>query len=176
MRVVNEQLELRDKILGWLADEDYEVKIDAPPPNAPIEWIIKATSKVPLRANIIIQQPKTKKDRIVITLGVMISDHHKRGLKNLKVQERAEIIYNLLSDLQSICPECLILAQPSYLEPESFVFTKIIYYESLERQGFLDSIRKLVNMFSMLVIGLSSKFGPFKQAQKRSDYENMGYI
>ncbi len=166
---------VRDEILGWLADEDFEVKLETPPPNAPVEWVIKATSKIPLKANLIIQQPKTKSDRIVVTLGVMVAEHHKKGLKELKPEERASLIYDLIGKLQSLCPECLVIAQPNPLAPESIVFTKIIYLENLSRQGFLDSIRVLVNMFSLVVMALSSKFGPFGPEQKR-DFGDLGYI
>lgn len=157
----------KQDVMGWLADEDFEVHLETPPQGAPVNWIIRAVSKIPVKANIILQEPREKPDRLVITLGVMVSDYHKAKMGELNDSERAILSYEILESLLSLCPDCLILLQPSLTDLQSIVITKILYEEEITRANLLSTVKTVVNMFSLLVLKLTSRFGPFNQPGKR---------
>ncbi len=166
----------REKIVSWLADEDFEVHIESPPPGTPFEWVVRATSKIPVKANVIIQQPKEKKDRVVVTLGVMISDYHRSKMRTLDDLERASISFEIYRDLITVCPDCLVLIQQNIADPESIVITRILYEEQIDRPTIVNTVKMLVNMFSMLVLKLTSRFGPLQQSKREPSPDTLGYI
>ena len=146
-----EQYTIRDKIVSWLVDEDHEVKTEAPPKNIPVEWIVKVTVKVPVRVNILIQQPSLKRDRIIVQLNVAVSPQHREKLMRMEPLERARIIHGLLESLAHLCPDCIIIAIPKILEPNAFTVSRVLYTEEISRSLLANTIRVLVNAFSIIV-------------------------
>ncbi len=148
---------VREKIIAWLIDEDHEVKSDTPPKGAPIDWILKVTAKVPpVIARIVIQQPSNKRDRIIATLGVVVSPQHREKLMSLTPGERQEIVYRILNMAYQICSECVIMVQPSFIDPQSIVITEVIYHEELSRPRITASIRKLANLLGIISAGFNA--------------------
>ncbi len=166
---------VKERVIAWLAEEDFEVKVETPPKEAPIEWAVRATSKVPAVVNIIVQQPRGKEDQLVLSLGVTVSEQHYRGLMRLKETDRAKLVYETLRDLTTLCPDCIIILQPSLIDLQRLIITKVLYTSSLDREKLMNSMRTLINMFGILSFKLSSSLGVIPTGKKPSD-TSLGYI
>jgi hypothetical protein len=166
---------VKEQLIAWLAEEDYEVSVESPPKEAPVEWMLRVTSKVPVRVNIIIQQPRGKEGQLVASLGVVISEQHYQGLMSLPEKERALIVYEIVRDLTLACPECLVIVQPSLVDMQRLVVTRTLFVDELTREKVSNTIRVLVNMFSLLSLRLSASIGPLP-TQKRELDKSMGFM
>lgn len=162
---------LREKIISWLIDEDHEVKSEPIPPGAPIEWVLRVTAKIPpITANITVQQPSTKKDRIVMTLGVMVSPEHRNRLNDLRPVERIGVFSDVLKMIYSICPDCVVIVQPSLVDPQNIIVSKILYHEEVTRVIVAGNVRRLVNILSMISTVLNARLNVTpKQARRRDE-------
>ncbi len=148
---------IREKIIAWLVDEGHEVQGETPPKEAPVEWILRVTAKIPpVVARIVIQQPSTAKDRIVLTLGVVVSPEHRSALSALSPVDRQEIVYNIIRDAYLICPDCIIIVQPDYINTQNIVITEVIYHEELSKPRLTGSIRKLANLLALISAGFNA--------------------
>lgn len=165
---------VKDRIVSWASQEDYEVHLESPPQNIPLEWIIRLTSKVPISANVIVQKPKDK-DFIVISMGVVLSKDHYEGLSKMKEGERAELVYGIVRDLNCLCPDCTIIVQPGIADFQRLLATRTLYVEGLTRESFMASVKIMVNILALLSLRLSARFGPMPRAQRRPD-ESLGFI
>ncbi len=150
---------LREKIIAWLVDEDHEVKADAVPKGAPIEWILRVTVKVPVTVKILVQQPTAKKDRIVLSMGVVVSPSHREALMNLPKEERLRIMASIIEALTCLCPDCVVIVQPNPIDPQNVVVTSVVYTEGLTKAVLASRIRVLVNAFSILSTKLNAALG-----------------
>lgn len=168
---------LRDKIIAWLIDEDHEVKSEPIPPGAPLEWVLGVTAKIPpVVAKIIIQQPSTKRDRIVMTLGVMVSPEHASRLEALRPSERLSIFSDILTTLYSMCPDCVVVVQPSPAEPQNIIITRILYEEEVTRALVSDSVRVLVNALSMISTTLNARLEMVPKPPRRDEAYTSGFM
>ncbi|MCE4627978.1 MAG: DUF2299 family protein [Desulfurococcales archaeon] len=165
---------VKDKIVSWASQEDYEVHLESPPQNLPLEWIVRLTSKVPISANVVVQKPKDK-DFLVISMGVMLSKDHYEGLSKMKEGERAELVYSIVRDLSCLCPDCTIIVQPSITDFQRLLATKTLYIEDLTREGFMSTVKLMVNILALLSLRLSTRFGPMPRTQRKPD-ESLGFI
>ncbi|MCE4612855.1 MAG: DUF2299 domain-containing protein [Desulfurococcales archaeon] len=147
----------KEKIAAWLIDEDLEVKSEPIPTGAPIEWALRVSVKAPVRVSLVLQQPSTKKDRIVATMGATLSDVHRRELFSLPEARRVEIVTEIFNTLISMCPDCLVFVQPSFSNPTAIAITKIIYHETLSRDSIASTVRLLANAFAVIVSLLNSR-------------------
>jgi len=160
-------LDVRDKIVAWLVDEDHEVKAEAPPKQLPLEWVVRVTVKLPLKVNIIVQQPTAKRDRILVQLNVAVSQKHKEKLDSLSTEERAKLVYSLLESLSHLCPDCVILAIPSLVQPNAFSVSRVIYHDELSRPLLANTIRTLVNAFAIIVGKFNVELGTLEAGKER---------
>ncbi len=151
--------DLKDKIVSWMLDEDHDVSKESVPPEAPVEWVIGVTVKAPVRVKLLIQQPKAKRDRIAVTLGVLVSPVHQQALADRGQQETVRIMARILEDLMLLCPDCLILVQPSLTTPQNIVLTKILYEEEVTRAKLTATVRMLVNAYILLITVMNSELG-----------------
>jgi len=170
-------LEVRDKIVAWLVDEDHEVRAETPPKQLPLEWVLKVTVKVPLRVNLIIQQPTAKRDRIIVQLNVAISPQHKEKMAQLDAKARARLIHGILESLAHLCPECLVIAIPNPLDPTAFSVSRVIYEEELSRPLLANTVRTMVNAFAVIVGRFNVELGTVEPGkEKRSPSEPPSFI
>ena len=167
-------MDLREKIIAWLVDEDHDVKSESPPPGAPVDWLVRVSVKAPVKVNILVQQPSTKKDRIVLSLGVAISEVHRRELSKLGERERILIISDIYRDVLLMCPDCVTIVQPSFSDPQGIAVSKIIYHEGLTREVLASSVRVLMNIFADIVAILNARLGI--TGEKRGKSEDLGFI
>ena len=168
-------MDFREKIIAWLVDEDHEVKSESPPPGAPVEWLVKVTVKAPIRVNVLVQQPSSKKDRIVISLGIALSDVHRRELMKLEERERVRIVAEIYSDVLKMCPDCVSIVQPSLNEPQGIAVSRIIYHESLTRESVASTVRVFMNIFANIVASLNARLGTTGM-ERREKREDLGFI
>ncbi len=162
--------DIREKIIAWLVDEDHEVKVETPPKGAPIEWVLKVTAKIPpVLARVVIQQPSNKKDRIVVTLGVVVSPQHRDALSKLSLPKRQEVIHKILVDAYKLCPDCVIVVQPNYIDPQSIVITDIIYVDELTKPRLSSSIRKMTNMLAIISAGFNAYLEVIPSESRRGE-------
>ena len=166
---------LRDKILSWIAEDEFNASIESPPPGAPLDWVIRATSHVPVQANVIVQKPKGKDNIVIVSLGVVVSDHHYRRLLEMKEKERARAVFELIRSLNLMCPDCIVIIQPSIVDVQRILVTRALYTESLTREKLLSTIRIMVNMFALISLDLTTRFGPLP-GRKPSDSSSLEYL
>ncbi len=164
---------IKEKIIVWAAEEDFEAKIEATPKEAPIDWALRITSKAPITVNIIVQKPRGKESQLIASLGVVVSEQHYNGLMGLKEKDRWEVVYSIIRDLTTICPDCYVIVQPSPVNPQRLLITKILYTDTLTKEKFLSTLRVLVNMFALLSLRLSALFGA--HAGRRAK-DTMGFM
>ena len=150
---------LKKKVVEWLIDEGLEVSSGDVPQGAPLEWVIKATMKAPIRVSIVVQQPKGKKDRIDMILGVAISDFHKRRLTELKPIQRAKLINALLVDLVCACPDCFIVVQPRIDNPQGVLVSRPLQGSHINRETLGEAIRVMANIYLLIVAKFNSELG-----------------
>jgi len=167
-------LDFREKIIAWLVDEDHEVKSESPPQGAPVDWLIKITVKAPIRVNVLVQQPSAKKDRVVVSLGVALSDIHRRELMGLNEKDRVRIVSDIYNDVLKMCPDCITIVQPNFTEPQGIAVSKIIYHESLTRESIASTIRVFMNIFAGIVATLNARLGI--TGERRGKREDLGFI
>ncbi len=146
-------------ILSWLVDEDYEVKAERVPPEAPIEWVLGVTVRAPVQVKLLVQKPKEKADRIAVTLGVIVSPAHKEALASRGPLESFKIMGRVAEAILSLCPDCIFIVQPSPAKPENIVVTKILYGEELSRTLIAKTIRILVNAYILIITIMNSELG-----------------
>ncbi|MEB3860466.1 MAG: DUF2299 domain-containing protein [Desulfurococcales archaeon] len=147
----------KEKIAAWLIDEDLEVRSEPIPAGAPIEWALRVSVKAPIRVSLVLQQPSSKRDRIVATMGATLSDVHRRELLALPEYRRVEIVSEIFNTLISMCPDCLVFVQPSFSNPTAIAITKIIYHENLSRDSIASTVRVLANAFAVIVSLLNAR-------------------
>jgi len=166
---------LREKIITWATEEDFEVHIETPPKNAPLDWVLRLTSKVPATVNVIVQKPRGKESQIIVSLGVMISEQHYNGLSGLPEKKRAEVVYEIIRDLTLLCPDCLVLVQPSIVDFQRLLITRTLYTGETTRSVLMKTVKTMINAFALLSIRLSSLFGPMPGKSRKPD-ESLGFI
>ncbi|MCS7107292.1 MAG: DUF2299 family protein [Acidilobaceae archaeon] len=165
-------MSLRDKVLVWLAEEGLETRIENVPPGVPVEWAVSAFLPGPIRIGVIIQQPKDRKDIIMLTLGVMVGSEHRDGLMKLGVGERVQIAHDMLKSLLYLCPDCSIFMQPSLEDLQYINVSKIHYVNSLTREDLMYSVRVLGNTFILIVSELNTSL-TVKGVLKKRDGEGI---
>ncbi|MCE4602399.1 MAG: DUF2299 family protein [Desulfurococcales archaeon] len=168
-------MNFREKIIAWLVDEDHEVKSEAPPAGAPVEWLVKVSVKAPLRVNVLVQQPSSKKDRVVVSLGVALSDVHRRELMKLGEKDRLRIVSDIYRDVLLMCPDCIAIVQPSLVEPQGIAVSRVIYHESLTRETIASTVRLFVNIFASIVAALNARLGMVGERRPGRD-SSLGFI
>lgn len=149
----------KQAILAWLVDEDYEVKSERVPANAPVEWVLGVTVRAPVQVKLLVQKPKEKADRIAVTLGVLVSPAHKEALEAKGSLEAFRITGRIAEAVLSLCPDCIFIVQPAPSKPENIVVTKILYEEELSRPLLASTIRMLVNTYILIITIMNSELG-----------------
>ncbi len=154
MAVIDKQL-----ILNWLLEEDYEVKAERIPPEAPIEWVLGVTVRAPVQVKLLVQKPKEKADRIAVTLGVLVSPAHKEALASRGPIETFRVMGRIAEAILSLCPDCIFIVQPAPTKPENIVVTRILYAEELTRALLAKTARILVNSYILIITIMNSELG-----------------
>ncbi|MEM1773387.1 MAG: DUF2299 family protein, partial [Desulfurococcaceae archaeon] len=77
-------MSIKDQITKWLIEESFTVTKLETPPEARVSWSIGVTTPgVPgIRFSVIM--PMEKQDRVVLVMGIAISQEHKSELEKLK--------------------------------------------------------------------------------------------
>lgn len=142
---------LKDDVTRWLKDEEIDVEEVPVPAGAPVEWALNATVKAPLRVLLGVQKPKTRADRLVISMVVKVADQHKAALSSMAPKDRAKLMSQLLVNVTSLCPSCIIVFQPQLDLPDTIVVSKVIYDEDIGPSAIGESVRVLVNEYALIV-------------------------
>ena len=150
---------LKDDVVRWLRDEDVDVEEVAVPQGVPVEWALNATVKAPLRVMIGVQRPRTRGERLVLSMIVKVADQHRAYLTSMQDRERAKAMSELLQRLVYVCPECLVVFQPTLETPDTIVVTRILYDDEIGPAGVGKSLRILVNEYAVIVSYFNSQLG-----------------
>ena len=148
---------LRDSILSWLAEE-FDVSSEQPPANAPIDWVLKATTKGALKIVVVVQKPKGR-ESVVLTLGLALHKGHLNALSSLGERERVEVAAGLVRRLIGMCPDCLVVPQPNVNSMKAILVTRILYPDRITKSEVLSSTRLLANMALYATLYLNEKLG-----------------
>ncbi|BAA80700.1 conserved hypothetical protein [Aeropyrum pernix K1] len=150
---MDEPLDLKNKILAWLADE-FNVSVKSLPKNAPLDWAIKAETQAPVKVALVIQKPRGR-DVVAVTIGIALSQKHREALSKLGPGAREEFAVSLVRDLIALCPHCRVIAQPNPRDLQTILISRELYSDSLTRQSLIDASVTLVNMFLVTVLKLN---------------------
>lgn len=148
---------LKSRVISWLAEE-FDVSSEPVPRNAPLEWVVKAYTKGPAKAVVVVQKPQGK-DAVVLTLGVGVHEKHLEGLRRLSPEVRRMIMLEVHRGAVAACPVCAIMLQVDGDILRSVMATRVIYLDSLTRQELLDSIKMLLNVLALVSSTLITKLG-----------------
>jgi hypothetical protein len=150
-------LGLKDDVIRWLKEEEIDSEEVPVPPGAPVEWALNATVKAPLKVMIGVQKPKTKVDRLVLSMIVKVAEQHRSALMSMSEKERAKLMNRLLSNVTSLCPSCIIVFQPQLDIPDTIVVSKVIYDDDIGPMSLGESARTLVNEYVIIVSFFNSE-------------------
>lgn len=159
-------MSLKDDVIRWLKDEDLEVDEMPVPQGAPVEWILNAVVKAPMRVILGVQKPKAKFDRLVMSMVVKIAEQHKAALNSLEQRERLKLMTRLLGTVTSLCPTCVIVFQPQLDNPDTIVVSKVLYDDEFQPSVIGNSVRLLVNEYAAIVSFFNSEVGLPKGSQE----------
>ncbi|MGC9071705.1 MAG: DUF2299 domain-containing protein [Acidilobus sp.] len=150
---------LKDDVIKWLKDEDVDVEEVPVPQNVPVEWALNATVKAPLRVMIGVQRPRTRAERLVLSMVVKIADQHKAALTAMGERERVRAMSDLLSRLVGVCPDCIVVFQPQLENPDTIVVSRVLYDDQIGPSALGNTLRVLVNEYVVIVSYFNSQVG-----------------
>jgi len=155
--------ELRAKVLSWLVDEGFEVKKMEVPPQAPLDWSMLVTVKVPIQVNIAIQKPR-ESNKVIVSMGVKLSPYHQKAFNSLAEPDRLELRASLVESLLHLCPDCIVVPQP----PTATTMEGMLVSRELPltmggegglRLEILRTCRVLANAYQLIVEKLNARLG-----------------
>lgn len=150
---------LKEDVIRWLKEEDIDVEEVQVPPNVPIEWALNATVKAPLRVMIGVQKPKTKTERLVLSMIVKVADQHKAAMNSMPERDRLKSMTELLTRLISVCPDCVVIFQPQLESPDTIVVSRVLYEEGINPSSIGGTVRTLVNEYAVIVGYFNAEVG-----------------
>ena len=157
---------LKSKILSWLAEE-FDVASEPVPPNLPLEWALRVTTRGPTRISAVVQKAKGK-DSIAVTLGVSVSEFHVSRMRELRREERLRLIHEIHRDVLLLCPSCIVALQVEDDVLRNVLVTKILYLDTLTRQALMDTVKTLINVVPLVSGAMIARLGRAGRPQERS--------
>ena len=154
---------LKDDVIKWLRDEDVDVEEVSVPQGVPVEWALNATVKAPFRVMVGVQKPRTRGERLVLSMIVKVADQHRALLMAMQDRERTKAMSDLLQRLVYVCPECVVIFQPALESPDTIVVTRILYDDEIGPSALGKSLRILVNEYAVIVSYFNSQLGSSAQ-------------
>ena len=158
--------DLKSKVLAWLAEE-FDVTSEPVPPNLPLEWALRVTTRGPTRISAVVQKAKGK-DSIAVTLGVSVSEFHKSRMREMNREERLQLIYEVHRDVLHLCPNCIVVVQANDDVLMNVLVTRILYVESLNRQELMDTVKTVINVVPLVSGAMMARLGKAAQPGERS--------
>jgi hypothetical protein len=152
-------LGLKEDVIRWLKEEDIDVEEVQVPPNVPIEWALNATVKAPLRVMIGVQKPKTKTERLVLSMIVKVADQHRAVMDSMPERDRLRSMTELLTRLINICPDCVVIFQPQLESPDTIVVSRVLYEDQINPSSIGGTVRTLVNEYAVIVGYFNAEVG-----------------
>ena len=101
--------------------------------------------------------PKNRDDMIVIASGVKLADEHYRALMSLSEDRREELLWEIKFKLLFLPTGFQIL--PNVKEPQIFQFTREIYFDGLNKNLFMDSIKQVYRCKLYIIWVMQKNFG-----------------
>jgi hypothetical protein len=155
------ELSTRDLITKWLVEESFTVTKLETPPETRVSWSIGvSTPGVPgIKFSVI--APMDKQDRIILVMGIAISQEHKVELEKLKPTERVRVMHSILSRTLSVCTDCKIAIQPDVVNPYTIAINMEVFEEEIERYGkpyFMRLLTRFLNTYLAIVSGFNEWF------------------
>ncbi|MCI4460302.1 MAG: DUF2299 domain-containing protein [Acidilobus sp.] len=150
---------LKEDVMRWLKEEDIDVEEVQVPPNVPIEWALNATVKAPLRVMIGVQKPKTKTERLVLSMIVKVADQHRAAMSSMSERDRLKSMTELLMRLISVCPDCVVIFQPQLGSPDTIVVSRVLYEDQINPSSIGGTVRTLVNEYAVIVGYFNAEVG-----------------
>ncbi|MEM1740430.1 MAG: DUF2299 family protein [Desulfurococcaceae archaeon] len=165
-------MSIKDQITKWLIEESFTVTKLETPPEARVSWSIGVTTPgVPgIRFSVIM--PMEKQDRVVLVMGIAISQEHKSELEKLKPTERVKVIHSILLKALSVCTDCKIAVQPDVVNPFTIAINMEIFGEEIERYGksyFMKLLTRFLNTYLAIVSGFNEWFPVLPQVTKEKE-------
>lgn len=158
--------DLKSKILSWLIDE-FDVASEHVPPNLPLEWALRVTTRGPTRITAVVQKAKGK-DSIAVTLGISVSEFHKSRMRELGREERLKLIHEVHRDVLHLCPSCIVVLQVDNDVLLNVLVTRILYVENLTRQALMDAVKTVINIVPVVSGAMIARLGKAEQGRERS--------
>lgn len=153
---------LKEELIKWLRDENYDVQEAPVPAGAPIEWALNVIVRMPtgLSINVVVNKPKSRIEKVVLSMPIKVSDQHKAMISSLDERERLRAVAHLQNQLFAMCPTCITVFQPqpdNPTVPDVIAVSRVLYEDDIRPSQVGDSVRLLVNVFFYVVNFLNNE-------------------
>ncbi|MET1123740.1 MAG: DUF2299 family protein [Archaeoglobaceae archaeon] len=101
--------------------------------------------------------PKNRDDMVVIASGVKLAEEHYRALMSMSRERREEIMWDIRFSLLFLETGFQIL--PSAEDPQIFNFTRELYFDGLNKNMFMDSLKQVYRCKLFVVWKMQRLFG-----------------
>ena len=151
----------RDLITKWLVEESFIVTKLETPAEAKVSWSIGVSTPGVPGVKFSIITPMDKQDRVILVMGIAISQEHRSELEKLRATERVRVMHSILSKALSVCTDCKIAVQPDVVNPYTIAINMEIYEEEVEKHGkphFMRLLTRFLNTYLAIVSGFNEWF------------------
>ena len=164
---------VEEMINQWLIQEGFIVKKLEAPPELKISWGLDVNTPPPFQVNFKVFKTSDKPDRLIVLIGIMISQEHRKFLTSMRQDEILRFMSRLTRIVLTACPDCQLTVQPNILDPQSLSVAIVLFDEEVRTQGkhlFIKGIMRILNTYSIIVSLFNESYPvvPQQTAQKHT--------
>ncbi len=151
---MTEKKEIAMRVREWLVDDGiYKDKI--PDENADYHFLAEIPPGSGQYIDVVF--PKNRGDMVIIASGVKLADEHYRSLMSLADERREELLWDIKFKLLFLATGFQIL--PSAEDPQIFQFTRELYFDGLNKNIFMDSLKQVYRCKLFIIWTMQKNFG-----------------
>ncbi|ABM80285.1 DUF2299 domain-containing protein [Hyperthermus butylicus] len=140
--------QLKDRIAGWLAGAGFIVVSFQGPLPSNAEWGLLVSTPPPLQVKLRVMG--LRGGAVTLGIGVNISEHHRKLIEGLSIEERVRLTASMLEKLLMLCPYCRVALQGSLGSPVGIIAEIYIDGAEATKQRIVDDAARLVNIFLLI--------------------------
>ncbi|MFQ6050336.1 MAG: DUF2299 domain-containing protein [Candidatus Hydrothermarchaeota archaeon] len=154
MEMSNEQVNVKDKIKEWLEKEGFFVE-ETDNENTLFNFILE----YPINSGrkVLILQPKDKEDSIQVICDLVISEKHRKNLKNMEKMSREKFFWELRYGL--LAREGFFQLIPNEDDLRLIRVRQNIYYDSLTKGKLMETLLENHKCTTFVIWKFAENFG-----------------
>jgi len=150
--------EVAKKVREWLVEEGvYKDKVA----DGAADYHFVAEFPPNSRQFIDVIFPKNRDDMVIVAAGIKLSDEHYRSLMALSKERRDDILWEIRFKLLFLETGFQIL--PNASDPQVFQFTRELYFDGLNKNLFMDSLKQVHRCMLFIVWTMQRLFGSISE-------------